>query len=101
MTDSYEDRLLNRRTVRPHLDLAAGEEALKERDRVVLWDLHGLYWTVPVELTILEANEQIIAVLHSHSLAEFPDTTVRPHRACWPTDGDFYNVVEYKNGQPL
>lgn len=88
MSDMLEQQLVIKRTVRPFVSLDEAARDRVERDDVVLMDLHGLWWSVPMELNIHEINGQIVAALHAHDLAQFPDgTPARVHRLDWPEVG--------------
>lgn len=84
----HERTLVTKRTVRPFASLDEATRDRVERDEVVLMDLHGLWWSVPMELTIHEVHGQIAAALELAQLARFPASTpARVHRADWPEVG--------------
>ena len=61
------------RKVRPFVTLEAADLDRRERGRAVLFDLHGLWWSVPLELTIHDVNSQVLDELAHMDLSPFHD----------------------------
>jgi len=63
--------LVTDRTVRPFIDLAAADQDRHTRGRCLIFDLHGLWWTVPTELTVHDVNVQVVTQLAAMDLHQF------------------------------
>lgn len=78
------ETLTTPRTVRAFVSLDEAERDRVERDEIVLMDLHGLWWSVPMELDIHAVNGQIITYLAGLELGRFPNLIVRMARRDHP-----------------
>lgn len=72
------------RGVRAFVTLDEAERDRVERDEIVLMDLHGLWWSVPMELDIHAVNLQVLTYLASAGLGKFPNLITRVARADHP-----------------
>lgn len=68
------------RKVHAFIDLANAQNDALERGDCQVWDRDGLLWSVPIELTVVQANDQIMAELDRGRLRPFHDVPTRPHR---------------------
>ena len=66
------------RDVIPFVDLDAAEVNRQARGACILMDVHGMWWSVPVELTILMVHQQMIAWLDACDLR--PIEPMKPHQ---------------------
>lgn len=67
--------IIKRSEVRPVVRYDALDACSRDREtrgRCVLFDLHGYWWSVPMELTLLEVAEAIAVELEQHELRQFP-----------------------------
>lgn len=64
--------------------LDAAEDNMVERGDCSIYDLHGLWWTVPKELTGHQVDEQIAERLDLMELRPFRDVPTRPHQLTVP-----------------
>lgn len=65
------------RKVRPHVNLDDADKDRMLRGACILADLHGLWWTVPTELTVHEVNRQVMAELARMQLPPFREQPFR------------------------
>lgn len=72
------------REVAVFIQLDAAEDNMAERGDCAIYDLHGLWWTVPKELTGHQVDEQIAAALEHMDLRPFAGVPVRPHQRTVP-----------------
>ena len=72
------------REVAVFVDLGAAEDNMVERGDCSIYDLHGLWWTVPKELTGHQVDEQIGHALDRMDLHPFARDPVRPHQRTVP-----------------
>lgn len=77
--------LVSKRFVHPFVSYDEAVADRRNRADTILFDLHGLWWSVPMELTIHEVNDQVLEVIRTAELAEFPNAAVRLAREDWPT----------------
>lgn len=73
------------REVAVFVDLVAAEDNMVERGDCAIYDLHGLWWTVPKELTGHQVDEQVAAALDRMDLRPFRDVPIRPHQRTVPS----------------
>lgn len=59
------------RSVRPFVDLDSADRDQRERGRCIVFDLHGLWWSVPTELTIHQVNVEMLDQLEQMDCAPF------------------------------
>lgn len=60
------------RPVRMHITLDDAARCRGTRGDCVLFDLHGLWWSVPMELNLHQIQHQITEQLEQHDLRAFP-----------------------------
>ena len=73
------DQLRTGRDVEAFVDLDSADRDRHERGACVLFDLHGLWWSVPTELTIHEVNVQVMSQLANMQCPAFLHTPWRAH----------------------
>lgn len=67
------------RPVRPFVSLAAAENDAHEREDCQVFDVHGLLWSVPLELNVHQVNDQMLAELERMRIRPFVGVATRPH----------------------
>lgn len=65
------------RTVTPFVNLDDADKDRRLRGACILFDLHGLWWSVPTELTVHEVNRQVMAELARMELTPFRHEPMR------------------------
>ena len=75
---------LELRRVKAFIDLHGAECDMVDRGDCSIYDLHGLWWTVPKELTGHQVDDQIGHELDRMDLRPFVRTPVRPHQRTVP-----------------
>lgn len=68
------------RKVRPFVNLDDAQADRQARGNVTLFDLHGLWWSVPKELELWAIEAQIADALTEMELRPFAGDPVRPHQ---------------------
>ena len=59
------------RCVRPFIDLDSASKDRSDRGRCIIFDMHGLWWSVPTELTIHDVNAAMLDELAHMDVAPF------------------------------
>lgn len=57
----------------PFLDLESADKDRRVRSRCDLFDLHGLWWSVPTELTVRQVHVQMLEELEAMDVGPFLD----------------------------
>lgn len=78
--EAFREALDDPRPVRPFVSLDDAQADRSERGRVTLFDLHGLWWSVPKELTLWMIEDQVAAELERMDLRPFAGDPVKPHQ---------------------
>lgn len=65
------DLRIEAREVHPFIDLDSADRDRRERGECIIFDLHGLWWSVPTELTIRQVNRAVMDELARMDLAPF------------------------------
>lgn len=60
------------RPVRMHISLDGATRDRHDRGDCILMDLHGLWWSVPMELNLHQIHHAITTELEQHDLRSFP-----------------------------
>lgn len=63
---------LEPRPVEMFVNLDAATRDRELRGRCVLFDLHGMWWSVPIELTLVDVELAITVTLDRHGLPKLP-----------------------------